>query len=99
MLLPVMESTREIEIVTVGGPAGKDLIFYPPYHPVPGCTGYTLGVASMSFTADPPFMAGKMPFDPEKDLAPITLIARVPLVFVINPAVPARSCWKAYRLS
>lgn len=27
MLLPVLESTKEIEIVTVGGPAGKDLIF------------------------------------------------------------------------
>lgn len=53
--------------------------------------GYTLGVASLSFVANPPFMVGKMPFDTEKDLVPVSLIATVPLVMVINPAVPAKS--------
>ncbi len=53
--------------------------------------GHTLGVASMSFVANPPFMVGKMPFDTHKDLLPVTLVARVPLVLVINPTVPAKT--------
>src|SRR5690606_33373921 len=33
----------------------------------------------------------KMTFDPEKDLAPITLVASAPTVLVVHPSVPART--------
>lgn len=33
----------------------------------------------------------KLPFDPQKDLAPITLTSRIPFVLVVHPALPARS--------
>lgn len=53
--------------------------------------GYTLGVATLSFAANPPFMAGQMPFDTERDLVPVVMTTRLPLVMEIHPSVPARS--------
>jgi tripartite-type tricarboxylate transporter receptor subunit TctC len=34
---------------------------------------------------------GKLPFDVFKDFAPVTLVATVPFVMVVNPAVPAKN--------
>lgn len=53
--------------------------------------GYTL-----LFTAAAPLTINKLlfanlPFDPEKDFAPIRVIATSPLVMMINPQTPARS--------
>ena len=52
--------------------------------------GYTLGVANLSFGANP-FMLSKMPFDTEKDLVPVSLVTLVPMVLSVHPSVPARS--------
>lgn len=52
--------------------------------------GYTLGLASLSFGANP-FVIAKMPFDTEKDFAPVSQLALVPLVLVVHPSLPARS--------
>jgi tripartite-type tricarboxylate transporter receptor subunit TctC len=52
--------------------------------------GYTLGVANISFGSNP-FVMAKMPFDARKDFAPISLVALVPLVVVVNPTLPVRS--------
>ena len=52
--------------------------------------GYTLGVANVSFGVNPSLIA-KMPFDSEKDLAPVSLVAMVPMVLAVHPSVPARS--------
>lgn len=52
--------------------------------------GYTLGVANLSFGANP-FMVSKMPFDTEKDLAPVSLVSLVPMVLSVHPSIPARS--------
>jgi tripartite-type tricarboxylate transporter receptor subunit TctC len=38
-----------------------------------------------------PSIYKKMPFDPAKDLAPITNLIRVPLVLAVNPSVPAKN--------
>jgi len=52
--------------------------------------GYT-----WTFGSDPPFTINpsfrKLPFDPQKDFVPVSLLARVPLVLVVNPAMPART--------
>jgi tripartite-type tricarboxylate transporter receptor subunit TctC len=53
--------------------------------------GHTLGAASHAFAANPTFMAGKMPFNPEKDLVPVTMVARSAMVVLVHPAVPART--------
>jgi tripartite-type tricarboxylate transporter receptor subunit TctC len=54
--------------------------------------GYTLLLGSAGETAINPFVyKGRMQYAPEKDLAPITLVTRVPNVLVANPALPVRN--------
>ena len=52
--------------------------------------GYTLLLSSIGLAANPSLYK-PMPFDPEKDLAPISLVANSPTVLVVHPAVPART--------
>jgi tripartite-type tricarboxylate transporter receptor subunit TctC len=52
--------------------------------------GYTLLVASTGFMVNPSLYA-KVPYDPKKDFAPLTLLAASPNVLVVNPAVPAKT--------
>lgn len=49
--------------------------------------GYTLLVTSSSPIALNPHLYKKMPFDPAKDLVPITNLLRVPLVLVVHPSL------------
>jgi tripartite-type tricarboxylate transporter receptor subunit TctC len=48
--------------------------------------GYTLHLA---FGPTAPSMYPKLPFDPQKDFAPITLMAQSPMVLVVHPSLPA----------
>lgn len=53
--------------------------------------GYTLLLGSAGETAINTYVyKNKMQYNPAKDLAPITLVARVPNVLVVNPAFPAK---------
>jgi tripartite-type tricarboxylate transporter receptor subunit TctC len=52
--------------------------------------GYTILVVSTGFIVNPSMYA-KLPYDPIKDFAPITLVAASPNVVSVNPAVPART--------
>jgi tripartite-type tricarboxylate transporter receptor subunit TctC len=52
--------------------------------------GYTLMFFSVSFAINAS-VNPKLPFDPIKDFTPITLVARVPQLLAVNPAVPAKS--------
>ena len=52
--------------------------------------GYTLLMASLGLAANPSLYS-KLAFDPRRDLAPIALIANVPTILVVNPALPANS--------
>jgi tripartite-type tricarboxylate transporter receptor subunit TctC len=52
--------------------------------------GYTALVATMSFGAAPALF-DKLPFDAQKDFAPVSLLTVLPMALVVNPAVPARS--------
>jgi tripartite-type tricarboxylate transporter receptor subunit TctC len=53
--------------------------------------GYTLLITSSAPIVINPSIYKKMPFDPAKDLAPITNLIRVPLVLAVNPSVPAKN--------
>lgn len=54
--------------------------------------GYTLGMATMSTHGSNPAAYGsKLKYDAVRDFAPITNVATVPTVFMINPNVPAKS--------
>ncbi len=50
--------------------------------------GYALTVVSTSFVVNPSLYA-KIPYDPLKDFAPVTLAAASPNVLVIHPSIPA----------
>jgi tripartite-type tricarboxylate transporter receptor subunit TctC len=52
--------------------------------------GYTLIVVSTGFVVNPSLYA-KIPYDPIKDFAPVTLIAASPNVMVVNPSVQAKT--------
>ena len=53
--------------------------------------GYTLLVTSSSPIVINPSLYKNMPFNPQKDLAPITNVLRVPLVLAVNPSLPAKN--------
>ena len=52
--------------------------------------GYTLLMGTVGTHAINAALYPKMPYDPVKDFAPITLMAGVPNVFVMNPALAAK---------
>jgi tripartite-type tricarboxylate transporter receptor subunit TctC len=53
--------------------------------------GYTFVVASPAETVVGPLAGLKMPYDWEKDLAPVTMIGETPLAIAIHPSVPAQN--------
>jgi tripartite-type tricarboxylate transporter receptor subunit TctC len=52
--------------------------------------GYTLLLQSLPMVINPS-MLGKMSYDYEKDLAPISLVVTSPYLLVVHPSVPAKS--------
>ena len=52
--------------------------------------GYTLLTVSMTLTVNQ-YLFPEMPFDPVRDLAPISLIAAAPLVLTVHPSLPVKS--------
>ena len=53
--------------------------------------GYTLLLTDNSTTAIIPFLYAKLPFDPEKDLVPVAMVARAPLFLAVHSSVPANT--------
>src|SRR5438876_1181323 len=51
--------------------------------------GYTALIAFSSYVVNPTLFA-KLPFDPDKDLAPVTLAVSATNVITVHPSVPAR---------
>lgn len=52
--------------------------------------GYTVLMATIAFGANPALYE-KLPYDPQKDFTPVSLVAIVPTVLAIHPSIPARS--------
>ena len=53
--------------------------------------GYTLLTSASSLHGITPFLYKKLAYDPNKDLAPVIVLAGFANVLVVNPAVPANS--------
>ena len=53
--------------------------------------GYTLFMANNSTHGSNPALYPKLPYDAVNDFAPITLVAAVPYVLVVEPALPVKS--------
>jgi tripartite-type tricarboxylate transporter receptor subunit TctC len=53
--------------------------------------GHTIMMASSTVLAINVTVRKNLPYDPRRDLTPIALLARVPFVLVVNPALPVNS--------
>lgn len=51
---------------------------------------HTLILGHIGTLAVNPYMYGKLPYDANKDFRPVSLLAKVPSLYVVNPAVPAK---------
>ena len=53
--------------------------------------GYTLILGHIGTLAVNPYMFSKLPYDVNKDFVPISLLAKVPTVYVVNAALPVKN--------
>jgi tripartite-type tricarboxylate transporter receptor subunit TctC len=53
--------------------------------------GYTLLWGSSGPLAISPVWTEKLPYDPLRDFAPVSLFAKIPYILIVHPAVPARN--------
>ncbi|HPH15241.1 MAG TPA: tripartite tricarboxylate transporter substrate binding protein [Burkholderiaceae bacterium] len=67
-----------------GGNVGSDIVAKSP------ADGYTLLMGTVGTHAINKSLYSKMPYDPQKDFSPITLVAGVPNVMVMNTETAAR---------
>ena len=67
------------------GIIGADLVAKAP------ADGYTLLMASPAEIAVNHYLYAKVPYNPERDFAPITLVGVTPLVIAAHPSVPAKN--------
>jgi tripartite-type tricarboxylate transporter receptor subunit TctC len=52
--------------------------------------GYTMVTVIAGYAANVTLYSGKLPFDPLKDLVPVSLAAIAPLILTVNPNLPAK---------
>ena len=68
-----------------GATLGADIVAKAP------ADGYTLLYATPGPQITNPYLMGKLPYDPEKDLVPVSQVAIVPSVLVVHKDVPVRT--------
>ncbi|WP_084085341.1 Bug family tripartite tricarboxylate transporter substrate binding protein [Cupriavidus sp. USMAA2-4] len=68
-----------------GGNLGTDFAAKQP------ADGYTLVMGNIGPLAINPSLYRDLPYDPVKDLAPVTMLMAVPNLLVVNPALPVHS--------
>jgi tripartite-type tricarboxylate transporter receptor subunit TctC len=76
-----------------GGNVGSDAVAKAPPD------GYTLLMANVAPMAINVTLYAKLPYDPVRDFAPITLVASFPNVLVVHPSLPARSVAELAKLA
>jgi len=67
------------------GNVGADLVAKAP------ADGYTLLLCDVGALAISPGVYTSLPFDPNKDFAPVTMVAYSPHILAVNPEVPVKS--------
>ena len=65
-----------------GGMIGVDIVAKAPPD------GYTIGLAAAGALSSNVHLYPSMPFNPEKDLAPVTMLAMIPFFLVAHPSQP-----------
>ncbi|MBS0320077.1 MAG: tripartite tricarboxylate transporter substrate binding protein [Proteobacteria bacterium] len=67
-----------------GGALGAELAAHSP------ADGYTLFLGGVGSQVVNPLLHAKLPYDADKDFAPVAMLAKAPLVLVVRASVPAR---------
>lgn len=67
-----------------GGSIGTDVI-------AKATDGHTIGVSIGGPASTAKVLNPALPYDPAQDLAPVSLLVRLPIVFAVHPSVPART--------
>ena len=76
-----------------GGGLGLDLVAKAP------ADGYTIVLASAGGLTANPTLYPKLPYDPGRDFAPVTLFGTSPFVLVAHPSVPANTAGELVALA
>src|SRR5258706_3347614 len=66
-----------------GGMIGVDMVAKAP------ADGYTIGLAAAGALSSNVSLYPSMPFQPEKDLAPVSMLAMIPFFLIAHPSQPA----------
>src|SRR4051794_29803861 len=53
--------------------------------------GYSIMIGTVSSHAINPALSAKLPFDPMKDFAPVSLVASIPFAMIVHPSLAAKS--------
>ena len=61
--------------------------------------GYTLLMGNIGTQAINPSLYKKLPYDPDRAFAPISLVAELPLAMMVNPGVPAKTAQELVALA
>jgi tripartite-type tricarboxylate transporter receptor subunit TctC len=89
LLAPYLERALGQPFIVDNRPAASGIVGTDATAKAPP-DGYTLLMVASSFTVVPATKRN-LPYDPERDLAPIVMVGRNPLLFLLNPKVPANS--------
>ena len=75
-----------------GSQIGSDLVAKAPPD------GYTLLMVDTAFMTNPSLYS-KLPYNSEKDFAPVSLMATAPVIMIVHPSVPVRSAQELVSLA
>jgi len=87
---PAMAEMLGVQVVIdnrggAAGTIGVDLVAKSPPD------GYSLVLGSTGTITGAPSLYPKLPYDPVKDLAPVSLVNEVPIMIVVHPAIRAKN--------
>jgi tripartite-type tricarboxylate transporter receptor subunit TctC len=83
------ENTKQA-VVVENRPGADTIIAMQAVKSAPA-DGYTVGYAIGSALTMNPTLYSNLPYDPNKDFTPVTLIVNNPLALVVHPSVPAKT--------
>jgi tripartite-type tricarboxylate transporter receptor subunit TctC len=89
LVAPYLEKSLGQPVIVENRPAASGIVGTDATAKAPP-DGYTLLMVASSYTVLPATTA-KLPYDPERDLAPIAMVAKNSLLFLVNPKVSANT--------
>jgi tripartite-type tricarboxylate transporter receptor subunit TctC len=78
------------QVIVDNRPGGSGMIAAQAVPSLPP-DGYTMFLGAASNMSIMPALVQKLPFDPVKDFAPVTLVAIAPLMVAVHPSLPVKS--------